>query len=791
MEKIDFSHGWSFRKEGAEQRTVDLPHDAMFEEKRSPKALSGSGGAFFEGGRYLYEKELVIPGEWKEKDIFLEIEGVYPDGEVFLNNEKIGYCSYGYNNYFFALKNLKENGNRLRIVTDNTRMPNSRWYSGAGLYRPVWLYVAEKTHVALQGIRIKTLDIDPAVINVEINVVGEADRAEIRILDGDEVIARRGIGGNAAGAVLNQQMTLPNVTLWSENTPRLYTCEVILTDKNGVRDVSRTGFGIRKISWDKNGLRVNGERVLLRGGCIHHDNGILGARSYKKSEYRRLKKLKSAGFNAIRSAHNPAGSYLLEACDELGLYVMDEAWDMWYTPKNAGDYANRFHDFYRSDLKAMIDRDYNHPSVILYSIGNEVSEPAEEKGISLAKKLVELCHTFDDSRPVTAGINITILLMRLAGMNTAVAEEPDEKQQAILAQMQNMDSTRYNEMMSVMGDQMVMAAASKEADAVSGPLFETLDIAGYNYASSRYESDLAKYSDRLILGSETFSYKLYENWEMVKALPNLAGDFMWTAWDYLGEAGVGTWTYEADGCDFQKQYPWLLADTGAWDILGNETAGAGLAKAVFGFDKKPWIGVVPVNRDESRLSKGMWRGSNAIPHWSYSGCEGRKAEIEVYSSGSSVKLFCNDKEIGEKKPEGCCARFTAQYERGILRAQVFDDSGMLLSEGSLVSAKEDAEIRIIPEEKPKAGELLYVDIVMADEDGTIECNRDCEAAVSVTGARLLGFGSAKPRTGADMLSGTYPLWYGSAKAVLLVEEECVTITAKAAGRTAVWNSKNE
>ena len=265
---------------------------------------------------------------------------------------------------------------------------------------------------------------------------------------------------------------------------------------------------------------------------------------------------------------------------------MDEGWDMWTTAKNPYDYAARFLENYERDIRSMVRKDYNHPCVVLYSIGNEVTEPAEPSGVALAGKLVDGFHALDATRPVTGGINIALLLMAHMGMSpfgggeSAAAQEETEQvpsQAETAAPHQTaprIDSTEFNRQASEQGPRMVRAAASDEADAVSSPVLDLLDIAGYNYASSRYPVEGEKHPDRVVVGSETFPQDLAENWRMVEQYPYLIGDFMWTAWDYLGEAGVGAWTYEADGANFIKPYPWLLADSGAFDILGHDNAEA-------------------------------------------------------------------------------------------------------------------------------------------------------------------------------------------------------------------------
>ncbi len=361
------------------------------------------------------------------------------------------------------------------------------------------------------------------------------------------------------------ELEIPDAALWSEDSPELYQCCAILKDNGTVVDSAEVTFGIRRLEWSAKGFFVNGKETLLRGGCIHHDNGLLGAAAFSKAEERRVRILKENGFNAIRSSHNPISSAMLEACDKYGVYVMDEAWDMWYKPKMKHDYALDFEKYWQEDLSAMIQRDYHHPSVIMYSIGNEVSEPHDERGLSLAGKLVDAVRRLDPTRPVTCGLNLMILQTAAKGKAVSKADTENGKEEAAKMPAPT-NSTMFNMMAAMIGTGMNKSAANKEVDAAASPVLDLLDIGGYNYASGRYPLEGDLHPERVIVGSETFPQDIAKNWEMVKKYPYLIGDFMWTAWDYLGEAGLGAWTYHKDGCTFDKPYPWLLADAGAVDI---------------------------------------------------------------------------------------------------------------------------------------------------------------------------------------------------------------------------------
>lgn len=745
MNKINFNDNWIYN-----DTPITLPHDAMIIAPRSAKMPSGGGCAYFEGGVYEYEKSFVAPTDWANKTVILQFEGVYRKAKVYLNGVEVGGVSYGYIPFFVPLNTLNYGEeNTIRVVADNSQQPNSRWYTGGGIYRPVWLWVGEKEHIAPEGVKISTLSYSPARIQVDTQASGE--EIFVEILDCETIVA------SAKGK--HVELDIPNAKLWSDESPYLYTCRVTCGTDTAIEK-----FGIRKIEWSNKGLFINGNETLLRGGCIHHDNGILGAATYDESEWRRVRKLKEAGYNALRISHNPASTAMLEACDAIGLYVMDETWDMWYNRKNSSDYALDFMDNYRYDITAMVNRDFNHPSVIMYSIGNEVSEPATKKGVNLAKEMVELFHSLDSTRAVTAGMNLMIISHSAKG-KSVYKEDGSGRDNSNEQKMSGMNSLMFNMITMLVGNGMNKSANSKKADRITSPVLDTLDIAGYNYASGRYPLEGKEHPDRVIFGSETFPQDLAKNWEMVKKFPYLIGDFIWTAWDYLGEAGGGSWAYTKDGKGFQKPYPWLLADMGVMDILGNPNGELFWAQAVWGLLKEPKIAVQPVNHPGIRPAKSSWRGTNAIPSWSWSGCQGNKAVVEVYFDCASVELFLNGTCIGHKKAKHCRTIFKTKYVPGRLEAVARDANGNEIGRCSLVSAQ-TATLQVRPEKSTALpGEVIYIPINLGDGE-SIECNADATLNVSVQNGQLLGFGSANPRTEERYHTGTFTTYYGQALAIV-------------------------
>lgn len=758
MKRYDFNEQWTVSKKDSNKlETVNLPHDAMIQEKRQPDNPSGSAGAYFSGGIYEYKKSFEVPLEWKDKHIAFQFEGIYKDSRIYINENNAGGRPNGYMPIVVSADAYLKYGqtNTIRVVADNSEMPNSRWYSGTGIYRPAWLWIGNKEHIMLEGVTIETLSYQPAKVRIKTKHNGTG-QVEIEIKYKKKVVCK--LTGE------DVVVEIPEAKLWSAKTPKLYTCCASLKKDNQVIDQVTATFGIRQITWSPAGLFINGKKTLLRGGCIHHDHGILGARSYAKSEERRVQILKKAGFNAIRSSHNPASPEMLAACDRIGMYVMDETWDMWYHHKTACDYAGNFEEWYKKDMEDLVRRDFNHPSVIMYSIGNEVTEPAEAKGIQLEQEMTAYMHHLDASRPVTCGINLWLLSKTSKGKGVYQEKSSaggDKKRST------NMNSTVFNMIASKVGTSMNNGARSKSADALTSPCLELLDIAGYNYSSGRYPLEKDAHPNRVVVGSETFPQDIWKNWQMVKKYPYLIGDFVWTAWDYLGEAGLGAWAYTDDAGSFDKPYPWMLADAGVVDILGNANAEADYAAVVWGLRDKPALNVQPVNHPGQKVTKMVWRGTNAISSWAWQNCEGNKAVIEVYSKAPVVKLFLNGRCIGKKRTKACRAIFKKKYSPGTLIAVSYDQSGQETGRSELKSATGSLRVKVKAEDEViTKGDIVYLDISIRGENQVVESNADTKLSISVKNGELLAFGSANPRTEEAFWAGTYTTYYGRAQAVV-------------------------
>lgn len=732
MQIIDFNSGWMFRKEGKEAVSVRLPHDAMLTEERTLNCHNGEKTGYFPGGKYLYEKVFALEQSFEDEVVELLFEGVYQNCQIWVNDRMAGKHRYGYTPFLVDITEyVKKGENRVKVFVDNSLEPNCRWYSGSGIYRPVWMRIHNKSYI--EDVKITTISYDPPSIKIDVRTTGNTPAA-IEVFDGEKKLAE-GIPG---------EIKLPNARLWSADTPKLYTC-CVKTQK----DEMHVRFGIRKLEWSaKTGFLVNGKETLLRGGCIHHDHGVLGACSFKEADMRRIRIMKEAGYNAIRCAHNPASRSLLEVCDELGMYVMDEAFDGWYTPKNYHDYSRWFEQDWKEDIRAMVENGHNHPSVIMYSIGNEVSETASDRGAGMVKEMTDYVHGLDASRPVTCGINV--LLNVYSNMGAGVYKDKGNYEakplppKTVKAKEKKTGSEFFNMMAQKLGPLMFFMSKGKKGDKATRGFADELDILGLNYAASRYDTDTRDYPDRMMVGSETLIGELPYNWERVKKYKALIGDFAWTAWDYLGEAGIGDWTYYS-----YKGMP-LLAGAGAIDITGYVGAESYFQQIVWGVRTKPYIGVSPLNHAGEIPKKSSWRFTNVIDSWTWEGYEGVKTQIEIYAPGDQVELFKNGVSLGSKKLKNYRTSFATTYEPGNLKAVAKGADGTKISETILSTGGKETVLQAEPEKSIMVADgqdLCYVPIQFTDGNGCLKPFYEQAVTVRVEGAAsLAGFGSAVTKT---------------------------------------------
>ena len=771
--------GWTCRHLGdtAPGRPVTLSHDAMLAEPRTALSAGGVNTGWYEGYDYEYQRTLTVPENELSDTHILEFEGVYHNAEVWLNGQKAAFRPYGYTNFYVdCAPFLRAGDNELRVIARNADQPNSRWYSGAGLYRPVQLWTAGDKHILLNGVRIRTVSLEPAV--VEIRVRTSAPGTVQLMVEGLSTV-RKESDGEAVFA-----LTIDNARLWTPETPNLYRCRVQFADDEAVET-----FGVRTVSWGKNGFTLNGERVIIQGACIHHDNGLLGAVCDPDAVARKVHLLKETGYNAIRSAHNPCSKALLAECDRQGMLVMDEYIDHWYIHKTEYDYVPYFMDWWRQDLTDMVEKDYNHPCVVLYSTGNEVSETAQPKGIALTKEMTDFLHGLDDSRPVTCGVNIFFNFLSSIGFGVysdEKAKKEAEKAEKAKAKgkavkKKSVGSKFFNDLAGLLGDEFMKRGATLHGcDVKTRDAFANMDIAGYNYGIYRYKHDLKKYPQRLILGSETFCNDAYKFRELAKQEPRLVGDFVWAGMDYLGEVMVGSWEYADYAETFDGGLGWVSAGSGRIDLTGKPLGEALYTRVALEADNGPYIAVCPVNHTGDRHSPSAWKMTNAMPSWSWTGCEGRKANVEVYARAARVELVLNGHTVGSKTLKNdCLAKFSIPYESGTLEAVSYDAADHEIGRCKLQSAGGTTRLTLDAEEPTvKPGHLCYIRLRYTDENGITKPLVRGNIQVQVRGGTLVGLGSACPFNKHSYLDSETDTYYGEALAIVRMGDgDAMTIAA--------------
>lgn len=788
MKKLDFNTDWHYKRldETGTGRKITVPHDAMCAERRSQQSRGQHNIGWFLGCDYEYRKRFFVSPEYKNGAVLLEFEGVYHNAEVYINGKKAGYRPYGYTNFYVNIAPFLdfEQENEIRVIARNADQPNSRWYTGSGIYRPVWMYVAEESYIPVNGVKIRTTGYDKKEKTARLEIkVGTSVPGEpvITILDVDGREAHtQQLESGQQGVFLAE---ISDAKLWSVETPYLYTCVV----KFG-KDEVREQFGIRILQWDaQSGIAINGKRVILKGACIHHDNGVLGACAFPEAEERKIRILKENGYNAIRSAHNPCSKALLDACDKLGMLVMDEYTDMWYIHKNEYDYAGYMQDWWQQDLKDMVEKDYNHPSVILYSTGNEVAETGQKKGINLTGKMTRYLHTLDDSRPVSCGINIFFNF--LYSMGFGVYSDDKAKKEAQSAdtgkeKKKTVGSEFYNTLAGLLGDKtMKMGATLHMCDVKTRDAYANMDVAGYNYGIFRYRHDLKKYPKRLILGSETFCRDAYDFYELAKREPRIVGDFVWAGMDYMGEAGIGAWEYADYAPVDGEDWGWLTAGSGRVNILGFPNGEAAYTRVALGQEKGPFIAVRPVYQ-KGKHSPSAWKMTDAMESWTWPGCEGMKAAVEVYARAAYVGLYLNGKCVGKKKLKNTCrTTFRIPYEKGKLTAVAYNEKGKITGKYSLQTAADATKLSVLPEqERIQAGGLGFIQLRYTDSHGIWKPMEKHHIKLTVENGTLEGFGNACSYNKDGYWRDNTSTYYGEALAVVRAgQRDSVKVTVSDEG----------
>lgn len=791
MTLTPFTDDWTFARPGEDPIAVTLPHDAMIGETRSRTAPSGSHGAYFPGGHYIYTKT------WRpsaDGPVELFFEGVYGDTRVLADGREVAVSRSGYREFAAPLGDVVAGRPvRIEVEVDNSRLPNSRWYTGSGIYRRVWLDDAPPTRIVRDGTGLRTmLSTGSARVTVEVAVANPDGRilsvdVDLAGPDGRRFTAETEVAGESA--VLELEIGDPQ--LWSGLTPHLHHATVSLREGGTLLDATEFVTGLRTIEVDAaRGLRINGNEVLLRGACVHHDSGPLGAATFRASEFRRARILKEAGFNAVRSSHNPVSRDFLDACDEVGLYVLDELTDVWFQPKTAHDVAPLFDQLWRDDARSMVAKDLRHPSVIMYSIGNEIAESGSERGIAVTREISDFLRELDSDRPTTFALNFLLNVMASSGRSPFNTSEHDAQKAA--KKPSAVTSTVANVLANRIGGMMQTISKLPKADKVSRDTFLGVDVAGYNYAHGRYRGDARNHPDRVVLGTESMPGDIPKIWSLVESLPNVIGDFTWTGWDYLGETGIGSWAYGTQTASISKPFPELVAGCGLIDITGSPDGALLLSQATWGLLDAPQIAVRPLDRAGEKTRRMAWRSTDAVQSWAWAGCEGRTAEVEVYSSDDEVELVLNGRSLGRKaagRRRGFVTRFRVPYAPGELIAIGYR-TGVESGRSALRSAG-PAAIAVRAEARDLAADgqdLAFVWIELADEHGVVEMLDDDRVTVEISGAgRLAALASAVTVTAESFVDDEHTTWRGRALAVVRSSGEAgevrVTVTSDRHGST--------
>lgn len=797
MIRHSFNEGWTIGANkgffniapGDPPQPVTLPHDAMIAQRRSAGAISGNKKGFFPDKTYEYVKKFDVPIAYKEKRVTFEFEGVYMNAMVYINGDFAGQHPYGYSNFYIKADRFLKYGeeNEIKVVAKSA--DDSRWYTGTGIYRNTKIMIANLVHIGVDGVKITTPDIsaERAVVNVATVVENEGiypltTMVMTEILDTEDNIVAvdtaplTSFSGECG--TIRQRLYVKEPKLWSVDSPYLYTCKTKVIAEDNLLDEETTTFGIRSLSLDAvTGLRINNEIVKLRGTCIHHDNGVLGAATFDRAEERRIEILKQAGFNAIRMSHHPTSKAMLRACDRLGMLVMDESFDIWTVNKSDYDYALNFPTWWEKDIEAMVNKDFNHPSVIMYSIGNEIPETGSVHGAAWGRKLAEKIRSLDSTRYVTNSIN---------GMLSVMDQ--------LVKLMKNHMSGDLNTVMANAGDSMKAAQSSQLVTKSLAESFAAVDIAGYNYADNRYMMDKELFPNRIIVGSETYPRDIAGNWKLVRENGHVIGDFTWTGWDYLGEAGIGKTDYEeVSQINFSGSFPWISAYCGDIDILGNRRPASFYREIVFGLRKEPFIAVQRPQHYGKQPLISPWGWSDAISSWSWEGYEEKAIVVEVYSDADEVELLVNGKAVGKAgagEDHDFKAIFDTQYTPGEIVAVAYT-SGIETGRTTLKSAGSELNLRAEIDRTQISADnhdLAFVSISIVDNQGIVKPLADREITVKVEGAGILqGFGSANPKTDEDYVDNVHKTFDGKALAVIrsthsgtihvrIEAEECTALT---------------
>jgi len=717
-------------------RNLDLPHDWSIEGTLDSNNPMGNDGGYFPAGIGWYRKTFTVPTSWKGKIVSIYFEGVYMNSEVSINGKSLGVHPYGYTSFSYNLTPyLKLNDkNVLSVRVDNSKQKNCRWYSGSGIYRHVWIVVTNPIHVAQWGLTVTTPNVSDEKATVLVktlvkNGTGLTQNVHLKVTLWDA--NKKNAGDNQLNLELapnsvkefEQTIEVSKPLLWTPETPNLYQAQVQIDNNNKTVENIRTTFGIRSIKFTTdNGFQLNGKTVKTNGGCVHHDNGCLGAAAFDRAEERRIEILKSAGFNAIRTSHNPPSEAFLDACDRFGMLVIDEVFDGWKEKKNDYDYAMYFDTWWQRDLEAMVLRDRNHPSIIMWSIGNEVIERKKPEAVKIAKMLVDCVHKNDPTRPVTSA----------------------------------------------------MTAWDKDWD-IFDPLMAAHDVCGYNYQLHRAPSDHERVPSRVIVQTESYPRDAFANWKMLQSHNYILGDFVWTALDYLGESSIGRWYYPGDkpGESWEGEFfPWHGAYCGDIDLTGWRKPISHYRNMLYNNTEKLYMAVREPNPDSGNIKETMWSVWPTWESWTWPGYEGKSIQVEVYSKYPKVRLYLNQKLIGEQatsEEEQFKATFNVSYAKGELKAVGVVDNKEV--ETTLLQTSGDAaKIKLIAGRTKivaNGQDLSFVTVEVTDKDGKLQPNADNLLQFKIEGPGIIvGVDNANMKDVDPYVGTSRKTWHGRALVVI-------------------------
>ena len=742
-----FDFGWQFTHDGTTQ-TVDLPHDwDIFEGPNAGKGATGTGGGWFEAGKGEYRKTFKTPDD---EIVKLHFEGVYQKAEVYVNGQKAGQHHYGYTPFTvdmtpYLYKDKREN--EVIVKVDNSEQPNCRWYSGSGIYRHVWLETMPALHIAENGVFVTTPEVsaDQARVQVDVTVQNEsqADRNATVVVGSAQLMVAVKAGESKS---VSTTFFVKDPRLWSPETPTLYETKVELKEAGNIIDNATAKYGIRTFSFDaENGFVLNGKKVLINGACVHHDDGVLGARAFDDAEIRKVRQMKEAGFNLIRTSHNPTTRAFLDACDSLGMLVIDEAFDGWRTQKNPYDYSTVIDSCFRQDIHAMVLRDRNHPSIISWSIGNEVIERKDIRVVYTARQMKQAIHELDTTRPVTEAL---------------CAWDSDWE--------------------------------------IYDPHAEVLDVAGYNYMIFKHASDHERDPKRIIWQTESYPRDAFSNWAVTHDFPYVVGDIVWTGLDYLGESAIGRYYYEGERPGehwFDDGFPeWHGAYCGDVDITGWRKPISHYREMLWHKDTPLYMAVKEPDGYHGEIKTTMWSVWPTWESWTWPGWEGKPVEVEVYTRQPEVKLYLDDQLIGTKQVSRDTefkAVFSVPYKAGTLRAEAGGESV------TLKTANDPARLRLTPDHTVMTADgqsLTFVTVEVLDKQGALvpEAAIPCEASVKGAGT-LLAFASADLKDTEPYTSPRVKTWKGRALLVVRSMQKggSVSVTIKSSLPTVSLSLKSK